>query len=290
MVEVSSMNELDEVVRQFREKSKCPCEPSGRTIGPPITWFRGQSNSNYPLIPSLYRLKLENNEMYKEFEVNAISNYMEKCRCLGVSIEDTSWDIFYSMQHYGVKTRALDWSESYLIGLFFAFEKWNPDKNDAALYLLDPVALNFIVTGNRDVMVAKDDDEKYSYGKYLSGRDAGTIAVEPRPKENAENLVNKRILKQKGRFTLHETKWPLEAELEIRLASRENRAQYFSKWSKASDVLLKVNLKKQVYSEVRELLLQNGIDHTYVYPDIEGVAHFVNRSSLPKKDDWYNYQ
>src|SRR5215212_6895776 len=44
------------------------------------------------------------------------------------------------MQHYRVPTRLLDWSESPLVGLYFAVTE-HPEK-DGSLWCLDPVALN----------------------------------------------------------------------------------------------------------------------------------------------------
>ncbi|WP_301170419.1 FRG domain-containing protein [Brevibacillus nitrificans] len=283
MVDVFSIQQLEEVVKDFKENSMRPLHDPSLA---PITWYRGQSKSNYQLVPSLYRINLGNAENFIEFEQKAISQYIEKCRQLGISMEDSSWDIFYSMQHYGVKTRALDWSEKALIGLFFAFEKWNPEASDAALFLLDPIALNFIVTKRPELMVAKEDNDKYSYLKSLEAKNSGTLAVEPRFKDDVENTVNKRIIKQNGRFTLHETKWPLEAEIDIRLAS--DQVHILSNNIKSKNVLLKVNLKKQMYDEIKRYLLEKGVDYTFVYPDIEGVANLVNRGSLPNLD-WYKY-
>jgi hypothetical protein len=283
MVDVYSVDQLKEVVGIFKRNSMRPKDDIQLE---PVTWYRGQSNFNYQLVPSLYRLKLGNSEAYREFESNAITHFVDKCKSLNISMEERSWDVFYSMQHYGAKTRALDWSTNALIGLFFAFEKWNPKVGDASLYLLDPIALNFIVKMERELMVAKES-ELFNYKKYLEAKDAGTIAVEPSITEGQESqVVNKRIIQQDGKFTLHETKWPLEAEIDIRLASTQTHIQANN--IKSENVLLKVNLKNEMYEEVKHHLKTKGIDHTYVYPDIEGVANYVNRGSLPN-EDWFMY-
>jgi FRG domain-containing protein len=58
-----------------------------------------------------------------------------------------SWEWYFLMQHYGVPTRLLDWTDGILIGLHFAISS-RGGKNDslgetdAAVYLLDPWLLD----------------------------------------------------------------------------------------------------------------------------------------------------
>ena len=98
-------------------------------------WFRGQSNSSWPLVPGLGRSASEpaaEMALIKRFKQNAVPHLSSK--------PASEWEWLFLMQHYRLKTRLLDWSESPLASLFFAASSQSSD--DAALWCLDPVALN----------------------------------------------------------------------------------------------------------------------------------------------------
>src|SRR5690606_36926394 len=52
------------------------------------------------------------------------------------------WEWLFLMQHYGVPTRLLDWTDSPLVALFFAVYNVDRDDRDASLWVLLPAALN----------------------------------------------------------------------------------------------------------------------------------------------------
>src|ERR1039458_8369661 len=112
-------------------------------------WFRGQADHSWNLEPSLSRLGKLNTELQliKQFKQNA-HQFLERSSPL------TEYDWIFLMQHYGVPTRLLDWTENPLIGLYFAVMsssfsgKVTKGKavlsfsSDAALWILDPIAWN----------------------------------------------------------------------------------------------------------------------------------------------------
>ncbi len=106
---------------------------SSTTVDP---WFRGQGSSSWDLRPSLYRkkenYKLER-EMVRDFKLRAATLLEFE------PSNDLEW--LFVMQHYGLPTRLLDWTESYLCALYFATVDY-ASKKDAAVWILDPWSLN----------------------------------------------------------------------------------------------------------------------------------------------------
>jgi hypothetical protein len=102
-----------------------------------LIWFRGQSVSTWNLVPSLARnanhLRAES-ALLKRFMQNAVP-HLER-------LPVHEWEWMFMMQHHRAPTRLLDWSEGPLAALYFAVSEDNYLKKDAAVWCLDPVALN----------------------------------------------------------------------------------------------------------------------------------------------------
>lgn len=102
-------------------------------------WFRGQENKDWTLTPSIARHPkgiAAEIMLLKRFMQNAMP-YVENKR------PKAEWEWLFLMQHYGVPTRLLDWTESPLVGLYFAVQD-NPkeNENDGCLWCLLPTKLN----------------------------------------------------------------------------------------------------------------------------------------------------
>lgn len=96
-------------------------------------WFRGHSNYNFKLLPSIFRqgskfnTVLHENKMFEEF----------KRRYPDQSVNHkTTFEWLTLMQHYGLPTRLLDWSTNLLVSLYFCCSE--DLENDGALFVLDP--------------------------------------------------------------------------------------------------------------------------------------------------------
>ena len=112
-------------------------------------FFRGQSNSSWNLTPGLgrevtYDPNVER-EMYTEFRKRGAHL---------ISDAKTDWDILYLMQHHGVPTRLLDWSESFANALYFALpEEVSIDETRTGrLFILDTSHLNYAETATNSIV------------------------------------------------------------------------------------------------------------------------------------------
>ncbi|WP_138477134.1 FRG domain-containing protein [Dyadobacter bucti] len=98
-------------------------------------WFRGQTNQLWNLEPKLLRggNQIPETHYFTRFKQDAslIINHQPK----------SEFDWLFLMQHYGVPTRLLDWSESPLVSLYFATTEL---AEDGCLWVLLPTELNKI--------------------------------------------------------------------------------------------------------------------------------------------------
>ncbi|MDN3553102.1 FRG domain-containing protein, partial [Halomonas almeriensis] len=100
-------------------------------------WYRGQSNKEWPLLPGYLRLDAPPSES------TLIKQFKQSAAMLVQNTPAESFDWLFLMQHYGVPTRLLDWSESPLVALYFSVEEGAADQDqDAALWSLRPSELN----------------------------------------------------------------------------------------------------------------------------------------------------
>ena len=89
-------------------------------------WFRGQDHASDRLRPRRYRYyRIDEDEIRSEFKRRAPQ------LMLGVQ-PNSDWERYFLMQHYGMPTRLLDWSEGALLALHFALMS-NQRRSDAAV-------------------------------------------------------------------------------------------------------------------------------------------------------------
>ena len=168
------------------------------------SWYRGHASKAWPLLPSYQRLKKPPPESV------LMNRFKQNANLLLQSPPKSSFEWLFIMQHYGVPTRLLDWTESPLVALYFAATA--QEKKDGAVWVLDPVKLNQVTKAKPEdykFVPAFEDERVASYD---------TFAVETRPELGIEPMAvmatrnNARIQAQLGAFTIsHHAKTPLES-------------------------------------------------------------------------------
>jgi hypothetical protein len=157
------------------------------------------------------------------------------------------------MQHYGIPTRLLDWTENLGIAIAFVLHTdYEPD-NDAAVYVLDPLGLN-AMSGIREIKNLPGDPTFDYRSIYFDKRPfAPTFPVAVLPP-----LQSARLFAQRGTFTIHgDNQSPLERQ--------------------ARDVVRKVRLSRQAKAGAWEFLRHAALDEYQIYPDIVGMARHIRR-------------
>lgn len=223
-------------------------------------WFRGQSDASWPLIPRLYRASSEHTnlerELVRDFRLRA-SAFLE--RQSGSNLE-----LLFVMQHHGMPTRLLDWTESHLAALFFAVVDERVE-SDAAVWILGPAGLNESAgsdgPGNRVPMSTASIFDNY----ILSDLDANPVVRTVRavvPLAVRPSRSTPRIVAQKGMFTIHGSD---STSLDERCAGPRNNGKLLDR------IIVPAEHRKRMKKE----LLLAGVSYSSLFPDLDGLCREI---------------
>ncbi|WP_296104685.1 FRG domain-containing protein [uncultured Agrobacterium sp.] len=173
-----------------------------RDAQPGTIWFRGHADATWKLLPGFMRSTSDTSE------TTLLNRFRQSAAMLADRRPASQFDWTFLMQHYGVPTRLLDWSESPLISMYFAVEDWATRPNvDATLWCLWPTVLNQnanIVDKVEGQYIPSFDDVELQAYTLESLRQNTRIELFPVATIATRN--NARIQAQMGTFTIHHNK------------------------------------------------------------------------------------
>ena len=231
-----------------------------------LPWFRGQASSKWQLKPQLYRthnLNYYERELIRDFK-NQTGQYHKN------NFPKNNFEWLFLMQHYGLPTRILDWTESYLVALFFCIQDYQ-NNEDGIIWILDPITLNkatieehFVPSFSHPILrkyfinepILKDDNsiiDNYEISRQIDAE--YPICVMP-------TRNSPRSVAQKGTFTIHGK----NAKALDKIV-HETRSNGSSK-VKLNHIVIDGKSKFSMLKELTKM----GITNSVVFPEITGVA------------------
>ena len=241
-----------------------------RTKSSWLPWFRGEEISDWStaLRPKLYRTKHDLIEVLRQEQDLRLEFKRRGSQLVGESKPADHWERYFLMEHYGVPTRLLDWSDGALVALYFALKPVKSNR-DAAVYMLDPWWLNKLVF--KELPIAKQDRSSGSAmpdwdeaKPYRSEGEFENEFIGPKyPLAIDPSHVARRFAAQRSRFTIFGR-------------SEDGLKKICAKVPEDECRLSRIAIKRAAVADMRRDLATCGISESTIFPDLEGFGRELN--------------
>lgn len=223
---------------------------------PGAIWYRGHADAKWQLMPGYIR------SQRTVSETTLMARFRQSAAMLTERLPNSEFDWLFLMQHYGVPTRLLDWSESPLVALYFAVEpQIESAKVDGALWCLNPHKLNKqanIKSPDEEYYIPSFEDEEMA--GYTPESVSRQRRLELSPAATIATRNNSRIQAQSGTFTVHHSLIiPIED-----IGDRNHVVKYF----------IPSERKSYLFDELRSL----GVNRFSLFPELASVGRILSES------------
>lgn len=231
-------------------------------------WFRGQRCHEHSLIAKLQRTATSPDAVFDRERRLLVRFRQRSLPFWPAGYPQDQWEHLFAMQHHGVPTRLLDWSENLFVAIYFAVQEaavvGHITPCSPTVWVLDPVKWNKNVTQHKDIedtisVLTTGDDELLPYAPAMSEskleRKRQSMPVALYGTHNSA-----RIVAQRGTFTVAgKVLTPMNEFAESPLSISKLTLQGpIEKW--------------------RRSLQTVGITESMVFPDLSGLARELEAS------------
>lgn len=225
-------------------------------------WFRGESGSEPPLTP---KVPIDESE-----ELYLLQSFRRKAGGLANTpprAGHTDLWLFLA-QHYGIRTRLLDWTEGALIALYFAV---NREPTKPRVFMLNPYKLNNLTLKQRGEPLLNPPNFPLTWVKL--GSDYFELAWAPSnvrekildlPLAIPASYQDHRMISQRSCFTIHGRK--LSSLVTLLQESVENLGDY----------LITYKIQPKCCRAITHQLSYLGISASTIFPDLDNLSKDIN--------------
>jgi len=224
-----------------------------------VLWFRGQSGYSWDLSPGFFR------KQSSISEATLLMKFKQSASQLISGTPNKSYDWMFLMQHYGLPTRLLDWSESPLVALYFAVENISHHSEDGALWLINPIKLNIlsrIKSGKEDYFIPSFEDEIVN-SYTLESIKGGNQNLDLLPVAILAARNNPRIQAQLGVFTIH-----------------HRASEKIENAGKNKDYFMKIRIPNAAKASLKKQLSILGYSRFQIFPELASIADVIKENML----------
>lgn len=214
-------------------------------------WWRGHSNIDWHLHPSIYHRNLIDAELdfIARFKQLAVAIQPE------LSTQQGAVEWLFLMQHHGLPTRLLDWTESPLVALFFTVSDDSLHNFDGVIWGIDPIYINQVEFNEAKLFGVKNTEVEsiisaalHPEVQYKQGNKIAAL----RP-----DRTNLRQFVQHAQCTIHGREQPLDDIPDI------------------ASHLFKVSVPAKEKIKIRNWLEIFQINRHFLFPDLDNLAKYI---------------